>query len=255
MKPTRAQDDCSFSVVQQPWTVVVEAGASAEMNCTLVPPKPLKNPDIVSVWYSRRIGNDMSGMEKITETDRLKGRFKLTWMGNVSSSTLHIHNLKENDMAIYHCRFFIFLFNPPCILDGNGTRLSITESSTPENTTQHKPNEIADEMPLYWNILLVVITVVILTMAFLVCWHKGRRGLASAIRQMSSTLREGDSTDSTPPKMEGSPPEPGEIMYADLSFQTRMQKKTEAASYRIKETVGVEYAELRYSQQHKVYHN
>ncbi|XP_043373015.1 uncharacterized protein LOC122460752 [Dermochelys coriacea] len=166
-----------FSVLQQPPRAVKEAGASVEMNCTLtLPPGHPRPSSALVTWHRGPRGVGLMGTGKLSEVEELRGRVETAWLENVSASTLHIHTLQRNDSALYLCLFVVFPSAQPCILEGNGTRLTVTGFSAQGNRTQI--SSAHRELPEHhWTIRLLALGAgIVLTAAVVLCLHRRRGG-------------------------------------------------------------------------------
>ncbi|TFJ96551.1 HIT family protein [Platysternon megacephalum] len=173
-----------FSVLQQPPRAVKEAGDSVEMTCTLaLPPGHPRPSSVLVTWHRGHRGDGLTGTGKLSEVEELRGRVDTAWLENVSASTLHIHTLQHNDSALYLCLFVVFPSAQPCVLEGNGTRLTVTGFSARGNRTQISSEH--RELPEHhWTIRLLALGVgIVLTAAVVLCLHRTRAGCGQRSRR------------------------------------------------------------------------
>ncbi|KAG6921597.1 hypothetical protein G0U57_006625, partial [Chelydra serpentina] len=220
-----------FSVLQQPPWAVKEAGASVEMNCTLaLPPGHPRPSSVLVTWHRGLRGDGLAGTGKLSEVEELRGRVEAAWLENVSASTLHIRSLQHNDSALYLCLFVVFPSAQPCVLEGNGTRLTVTGFSTPGSPARPGPPHSA---LANWQVLSLGLGALgILAGAFLLCVLR-RTGLASGALHTSPLAGAGDPTGHSLRLMTESPSEGEEITYAELSIQPRTQSRATRVNSRI----------------------
>ncbi|XP_038263354.1 uncharacterized protein LOC119857899 isoform X2 [Dermochelys coriacea] len=221
-----------FSVLQQPPRVVKEAGASVAMNCTLtLPPGHPRPSSILVTWHRGPRGVGLMGTGKLSEVEELRGRVETAWLENVSASTLHIHTLQRNDSALYLCLFVVFPSAQPCVLEGNGTRLTVTGFSTPGNTTRPGPHH---STLASWQVFSLGLGALgFLVGAFLLCLHRKRTGLASRVLHTSPLAGAGDSAGHSLRLMKESPSEGEGITYTELSIQPRTQRRATTVNSRM----------------------